>query len=260
MIKKIDLEKIINNILFEQSVKPTSDYLGSNNAIQRNLRTQADSTNVLTRGYGFFIPFVFPFYKPAVEDTWYNRYIVGPIARTLAPGGPTIETKGKVKTGAFGHGGCIVVQPDGYCTLSEFGLYTSGDTRGYISKVNLGKIGKIKFHSNDNYELINHLQVMKAAKAKTKNDGPKLMATYTVLNLPKPKEAYQFASVTGPQKYTLFDTSEGGGMNCVTYVLEIAKVGGVIKSYPSIATLKPKFIPMAVMNLFTNITKKLYKA
>lgn len=189
---------------------------------------------------GFIMVFAFPDYRPSAGDSWVNRNILAPITNTLFEDGGSLfgvgggsgsnSSGGSVKMGKVGHGGCVIIQPDGTTGLFEFGRYESDDY-GVVRKRNLGKIAKIS-----NGKLLNAKQVAKIAKSKTQGEGPRLRMDVAVIPLPNPKGALQYADVKGTQEYTVADPAQGGAKNCGTYALEVAIEGGVNTSFSCFAS------------------------
>jgi hypothetical protein len=141
---------------------------------------------------GFIMVFAFPDYRPSVGNSWVNRNIIAPVTNALFEDGGSLFGSGSggnssgdpVKMGKVGHGGCIIIQPDGTTGLFEFGRYES-DEYGVVKKKNLGKIAKIS-----NGKLLNAKQVATIAKSKTQGEGPRLRMDVAVIPLSNPKEHY----------------------------------------------------------------------
>lgn len=237
---KILQQKLIDKgFLKTKNMKPTG-YFGelTNAALSKALGkptpkpTPKPKSKTTSSGSGFIMIFAFPDYRPSAGNDWVNKNILAPVTNALFEDLNTADSKTTVKMGKLGHGGCVIIQPDGNTGLFEFGRYESDDY-GVVRKKNLGKISKIK-----NGKLLNAKQVAMIAKSKTQGDGPKLRMDVAVISLPKPKNALQYADVKGPQDYTITDIAQGGAKNCGTYALEAAIAGGVKTSFLCFASPK----------------------
>lgn len=190
---------------------------------------------------GFILVFAFPDYQPSVKNTWINRNIVKPLSTLIANeeenleeqiqsgSGSSNNKKDMIKLDKVGHGGCIIVQPNGNAKLYEFGRYKSNDVGNVVSK-DLGKIAKIQ-----NGKLLNAKDVARAAKNETEGDGKSMQMDVVVMNLPDPAAATTFARVK-EREYATLDPMEGGAMNCGTYSLEVAIKGGVDTTFSCFAS------------------------
>lgn len=263
-LSESDLINIVKKVLKEQSVigapnygvingKNKQDFSNNNlpsgvvavqNALMRKgydvgKKGGVSKTSTTQQG-GFIMVFAFPDYRPSAGNSWVNRNILAPITNTLFEDGGSLfgvgsgsgskSSGGSVKMGKLGHGGCVIIQPDGTTGLFEFGRYESDDY-GVVKKKNLGKIAKIS-----NGKLLNAKQVATIAKSKTQGEGPRLRMDVAVIPLPNPKGALQYADVKGPQEYTVADPAQGGAKNCGTYALEAAIEGGVKTSFSCFAS------------------------
>ena len=173
---------------------------------------------------GYFMFFVFPKYRPTMEDSW--------VARVLALHGRGLEWvenflglneqtgKRQIKLYATGHGGCILVNHQGFVKLYEFGPYDSKG-EGKLFKVEMGKIAKFDKQGN----FLNSEEVARKCKAKTFRDGPSLEMWTNVMRCPNVENAALEASA--PRKYTFIDMTEGGDSNCATFAVDVAKSGGI---------------------------------
>jgi len=164
---------------------------------------------------GFIIIFAFPTYKPALEkgDIFSDFYSM--MAKAVTGVEPT-------KAPPFGHGGCVIIDSNGNCTLYEFGRY-GGVKQGYgkVISVNLGKIAKIQ-----NGRLMNAAEIASKAKAKTQGLGPQQPMEAVVLDLPNPSAAASYANVK-EREYDLTDMSTSDeDANCGTFALQVGKAGG----------------------------------
>jgi hypothetical protein len=236
-----DLFNIVKKVLIEQN-KPQPnlkfDPMAMSKVVssQQKPKTPTNQTKKTIPQSGFIMIFSFPDYRPSAGNSWVNRNIIAPVTNALfedSGSGSSNNSKptgGSVKMGKLGHGGCIIIQPDGTTGLYEFGRYES-DSYGVVRKKDLGKIAKIS-----NGKLLNAKEVATIAKSKTQGEGPKLRMDVAVIPLPNPKSALQYANVTGPQEYTVTDSSEGGAKNCGTYALEAAIAGGVDTTFSCFAS------------------------
>lgn len=211
-------------------------------AEQKPQPTTKETPTVKSKSSGFIILFAFPDYQPSVENNWLNKYIVAPATKAIFGDNPSsaakavsgsssagTPTSGQIKVGKVGHGGCIVIDADGTCKLYEFGRYTNNST-GVVRSDALGKIASIK-----DGKLTNAKQVVSTAKKFTEGDGPKMSMYCSVLSLPNPAAAHEFAKVK-EREYSTYDPSMGGGMNCGTYSLEVAIKGGANTDFKCFAT------------------------
>jgi len=238
-LSESDLINIVKKVLKEQSVigAPNNGVISSNTP--KPSPVTPTGVNPSQTG-GFIMVFAFPDYRPSAGNSWVNRNILAPITNTLFEDGGSLfgvgsgsgsnSSGGSVKMGKLGHGGCVIIQPDGTTGLFEFGRYESDDY-GVVKKKNLGKIAKIS-----NGKLLNAKQVATIAKSKTQGEGPRLRMDVAVIPLPNPKGALQYADVKGPQEYTVADPAQGGAKNCGTYALEAAIEGGVKTSFSCFAS------------------------
>jgi hypothetical protein len=182
------------------------------------------SDNPLSLDEGYFMFFVFPKYRPTVEDSFLNRMLrkIGKDVEWVEDKLGLNEQTAKqgIKIYATGHGGCIIINKDGSVNLFEFGPY---DEKG-IGKVLQTSMGRIaKFDTKKS--LINPDEVAKLCKAKTYRDGPKLDMLVSLLSLPNEKMA--MSEAVKPRKYDFLDIVGGGDSNCATYAVDVANAGGI---------------------------------
>jgi peptidoglycan hydrolase-like protein with peptidoglycan-binding domain len=197
---------------------------------------QLTSGKPLKKTSGFILVWAFPEYEPKIDGKGKLMQFFGSLIR-LSSGGGTKGTYGKL-----GHGGCVIVTPDGNATCYEFGRYP-GAKKGYgkVLKHPLGKVAKIK-----DGQLINPKQVSKLAREKTFPPGPTMSMSVAVVKLPNPSGAIDYASVK-QREYTALDFSIGDeDANCGTFTQDVAKSGGINVGsfcYPT---------PIAAVNSFKN--------
>jgi hypothetical protein len=198
--------------------KALKEYLGSSNVIPRADKTNNTDSNLKTdkTNSGFILIWAFPQYEPKVDGKTGTAQFFGSLIR-MTSGGGTEGTYGKL-----GHGGCVVIKPNGDATCFEFGRYP-GAKKGYgkVLTYSLGKIAKIQ-----NGSLINPEEVASAARKKTYPPGPSMGMTVAVVKLPNPEKSIEYASVK-QREYTAADFSAGNDANCGTFARDVASAGGV---------------------------------
>jgi hypothetical protein len=190
---------------------PKTTTTGTSKTNQKNKKTPQSPNS------GFILVWAFPEYEPKIDGKGKAMQFFGSLIR-FSSGGGKEGTYGKL-----GHGGCVIVTPDGNATCYEFGRYP-GAKKGYgkVLKHPLGKVAKIK-----DGQLINPKQVSKLARAKTFPPGPTMSMSVAVVKLPNPSGAIDYASVK-QREYTALDFSIGDeDANCGTFTQDVAKSGGV---------------------------------
>ena len=167
-------------------------------------------------GSGFILVWAYPEYEPKIDGKGKTAQILGQIVR-IASGGGSEGTYGKL-----GHGGCVVIEPNGNCISYEFGRYP-GASEGYgvVLTDQLGKIAKI-----ENGNLLNARQIAARARALSYPPGPKMKMKVAVVKLPNPNKAKQYASVK-QREYLAADFIIGDAANCGTFARDVADAGGV---------------------------------
>lgn len=183
-------------------------------------KIKGNKTNKVTspsKNGGFMLIWAFPEYQPKIDGKSGLSQLLGSLVRVTSGGGKE-GTYGKL-----GHGGCIIISPDGNATCYEFGRYP-GSKKGYGKVLShpLGRVGKIK-----DGQLLNPKQVSKLAKQKTYPPGPTMSMTVAVVKLPNPSGAIDYASVK-QREYSALDFSIGDeDANCGTFNRDVAKSGGI---------------------------------
>jgi peptidoglycan hydrolase-like protein with peptidoglycan-binding domain len=196
-----------------------------------------------TKDSGFILIWAFPEYQPRIDGNGKMMQFLGSTIR-LASGGGKEGTYGKQ-----GHGGCVVIRPNGESTCYEFGRYP-GAKKGYgkVLTHQLGKIAKIK-----NGVLTNPEEIATIARKKTYPPGPTMEMSVAVVKLPNPSEAERYASVK-QREYSIVDFSVGDeDANCGTFARDVAYAGGVRMGtfcYPT---------PKAVVNSFKDKADKMFQ-
>ena len=199
--------------------------------------------NGLTNSGGFILIWAFPEYEPKIDGKGKMMQFLGSLIR-ISSGGGKEGTYGKQ-----GHGGCIVIRPNGESTCYEFGRYP-GYKKGYGKVLThpLGKIAKIK-----NGVLTNPEEIATIARKKTYPPGPTMEMSVAVVKLPNPSEAERYASVK-QREYSIVDFSVGDeDANCGTFARDVAYAGGVRMGtfcYPT---------PKAVVNSFKDNADKMFQ-
>ena len=208
-----------------------------------NKDVKIKSTSQNGKDSGFILIWAFPEYQPKIDGKGKIMQFLGSTIR-IASGGGKEGTYGKQ-----GHGGCVVIRPDGNSICYEFGRYP-GAKKGYGKVLThpLGKIGKIK-----NGVLTNPEEVASAARKKTYPPGPSMSMSVAVVKLPNPSEAERYASVK-QREYAIVDFSIGDeDANCGTFARDVAYAGGVKMGtfcYPT---------PKAVVNSFSDNADKMFE-
>jgi peptidoglycan hydrolase-like protein with peptidoglycan-binding domain len=195
------------------------------------------------KDYGFILIWAFPEYEPKIDGKGKIAQFLGSAIRITSGGGKE-GTYGKL-----GHGGCVVIRPNGDSTCYEFGRYP-GAKKGYGKVLThpLGRIAKIK-----NGVLVNPEEVAMAARKQTYPPGPTMSMSVAVVKLPNPSEAEKYASVK-QRDYTAADFSVGDeDANCGTFARDVAYAGGVKMGTFCFPT------PNAVVNSFRDKADKMFK-
>jgi hypothetical protein len=217
-----DLEKIVKRVIDEQS------------------SNKSTSVKINKKNSGFILIWAFPSYQPAVDGGGIAKFF-GSLIR-IASGGGKEGTYGKL-----GHGGCVIIQPNGNSTCYEFGRYP-GHKKGWGKVLThpLGKIAKIS-----NGKLINPEQVAIQAKKTTYPPGPTMKMDVAVVKLPNPSRAISYAS-TKERDYAALDFFIGGEANCGTFARDVAHAGGVSVGSFCFPT------PVSVVNSFKDQADKVF--
>jgi peptidoglycan hydrolase-like protein with peptidoglycan-binding domain len=197
-----------------------------------------------SKNSGFILIWAFPEYQPKVDGKGKVAQFFGSLIRITSGGGGKEGTYGKL-----GHGGCVVIRPDGNSICYEFGRYP-GAKKGYGKVLThpLGKIAKIK-----NGELTNPEQVAMAARKSTYAPGPTMDMSVAVVKLPNPSESEKYASVK-QREYSAADFSIGDeDANCGTFARDVAYAGGINMGTFCFPT------PNAVVNSFRDKADKMFQ-
>jgi hypothetical protein len=206
--------------------------------------TKAVAKTVAKNETGFILIWAFPEYEPKVDGQGKMAQFFGSLIRVTSGGGGREGTYGKL-----GHGGCVVIKPNGNATCYEFGRYP-GAKQGYGKVLShpLGNIAKIK-----NGVLTNPEQVAIAARKKTFPPGPTMDMSVAVVKLPNPSGAEKYASVKERQ-YSAADFSiKDEDANCGTFARDVAYAGGINMGTFCFPT------PNAVVNSFKDRADKMFK-
>lgn len=189
---------------------------GETKVVSKPGETKSVDKSKIKKGSGFIIIFAFPAYKPSLDkgDAFSEGY--AKVVEFFTGNKPQ-------KFPPMGHGGCVVINSDGNCTLYEFGRYEGhGKGMGLVKSKNLGNIAKI-----NNGVLENAQKVAEIAKKNTQGEGPKLAMTAVSFKLPNPSGAQSYASVK-QRKYQILDMdADDEESNCGTFALKVAQAGGV---------------------------------
>lgn len=255
--EKISQSKEESNVSEQQILKPNLQAAQSSTYVKKNIPlnyAKKELKNMKKEGYFMF--FVFPKYRPSMEDS--------KLARLLAQLGRGVEWvedylglneqrgKQKIKIYTTGHGGCIIVGLDGSVSLFEFGPY---DDKGYgeVKETSLGKIAKFDEQKN----LLNAGDIARQCKSKTFNDGPNLEMWVSLLDLPNLNNALKTAKL--PRKYDFLDVTEGGDSNCATFAVDVARAGGITDVTASETTI-PFFgkVPEKPKTIFNRFNESIY--
>jgi peptidoglycan hydrolase-like protein with peptidoglycan-binding domain len=192
---------------------------------------------------GFILIWAFPEYEPKIDGKGKVAQFFGSLIRVTSGGG-TEGTYGKL-----GHGGCVVIKPNGNATCYEFGRYP-GAKEGYGKVLThpLGNIAKIK-----NGVLTNPEEVAIAARKKTFPPGPTMSMSVAVVKLPNPSGAEKYASVK-EREYSAADFSiKDEDANCGTFARDVAYAGGIDIGTFCFPT------PNAVVNSFKGRADKMFQ-
>lgn len=237
---KILQQKLIDLKLLKTDTGKPTGYFGPKT--DEALKKYNETTSDKTQGNGHIMVWAFPEYEPKIDGKGEFAQILGTAVR-IASGGGTEGTYGKL-----GHGGCIIIKPNGDTSLFEFGRYP-GAKKGYgkVLSHNLGKIAKIS-----NGTVTNPEQVAIAAKKLTYPPGPSMRMTVALVKLPNPTKSIEYASVK-QREYSAADFSAGKDANCGTFARDVAHAGGVnigLFCWPT---------PKAVVNSFKDQSDKFFE-
>lgn len=174
-----------------------------------------------TKNSGFILIWAYPEYEPKIDGQSKFAQIFGSVVRNTIGGGGTEGTYGKL-----GHGGCVIIKPNGESIMYEFGRYP-GHKEGWgkVLKKQLGRIATIR-----NGNLLNAKQVAKKARSVSFPPGPNMNMTVAVLKLPNPQGAITMADVKD-RDYQSVDFIIGGAANCGTFSRDVADAGGISVDY-----------------------------
>jgi len=241
---KILQKKLMDLGLLKTNTMVPTGYFGNktDQALKQYNKDRGYVSKDTKKNPGFILIWAFPEYEPKIDGKGEIAQILGSLIRITSGG----ENKGTY--GKLGHGGCVIVKPNGEAICFEFGRYP-GAKKGYGKVLThpLGAIAKIS-----NGVLTNPEQIAIAARKKTYPPGPTMKMTVAVLKLPNPNASINYASVK-EREYTAADFSAGNDANCGTFARDVANAGGInIGSFcwPS---------PISVVNSFKDQADKFFE-
>lgn len=229
VITEIQLKKLSESITNEQTAYPSG-----------GMPRLPEREKVQNENLGFVLIWGFPEYAPSYEKGDKISDFIS-LHTKLIFGGKKENTYGNA-----GHGGVIIVEPDGNSICYEFGPYEEKMINGKKEKYGkvevypLGKIGKWtnsqpkkyylnKFEYYDvqvTKQLSNLYEIAKIGQSKTRGDGPKLRMIVAGFYIPNVQNAKKEA--TRKRDYFVADIAGGGAKsNCITFGVDVAVAGGL---------------------------------